>query len=101
MASLLLFGPWLLSGFAKVGKSFNASLWPQSAPIGLVLLISALRTRRPGLALAAAPFLSPYATPSSWGAAIVGLSPFQAETLVAVVAVWVLRLFTGYFLNAP
>ncbi len=101
VASLLLFGPWLLSGFAEVGKAFNASLWPQSVPIGLVLLISALRTRRPGLALAASPFLSPYATPSSWGAAILGLSPFQAETLVAVVAVWVLRLFTGYFLNAP
>ncbi|GEM_PF-1265850 len=97
--SLAFFGPWPLTGFSEVVQPFNASLWPQSLPIGLVLLVTALRTRRLGLALAASPFLSPYTTASSWGSAILGLLPLQWETITAVIAVWVLRIFTGYFLT--
>ncbi|MDQ7028965.1 MAG: hypothetical protein Q9O62_03910 [Ardenticatenia bacterium] len=97
--SLFLFGPWPLTGLVEVTQPFNASLWPQSLPIGLVMLVAAVRSRRPGLALAASPFLSPYTTASSWGSALLGLLPLQWETLAAVIGIWVLRIFTGYFLT--
>lgn len=99
LISFVLFGWWPAAGFTEIGKSFDASLWPQSFPIGLVILASAIRTRRPGLALASSPFLSPYVTPSSWGAAILGLLPQEIETIIAVIGIWILRLYSGRFLN--
>ncbi len=97
--SFALFGWWPAAGFAEIGRSFDASLWPQSLPIGLVILASAIRKRRPGLALASSPFFSPYVTASSWGATILGLLPQEIETITAVIGIWILRLLSGRFLN--
>jgi len=99
LISFALFGWWPAAGFSEIGKSFDASLWPQSFPIGLVILASAIRTRRPGLALASSPFFSPYVAPSSWGAAVLGLLPQEIETIIAVIGIWILRLYSGRFLN--
>lgn len=99
LLSFIIWGLWPTAGFTEIGKAFNASLWPQSLPIGIALLIYAIRTHRPGLALAASPFLAPYVTPGSWGASILGLLPLDLETIAAVISIWILRIYTGYFLN--
>lgn len=99
LISFALFGWWPATGFTEIGQSFNASLWPQAFPIGLVILVSAIRNRRPGLALASSPFFSPYVAVSSWGSAILGLLPQEIETIVAVIGIWILRLYSGRFLN--
>jgi len=97
--SFLIFGFWPEAGFSEIGRSFDASLWPQSLPIGLVILSASIRSQRPGLALASSPFLSPYVAPSSWGAAIIGLLPYDFEVFLAVLGSWFLRIFSGRFLN--
>ena len=79
--SLLLYGLWPLRPqyFAA-----NSSLWPMSIPIGLVLLIGAIRNRKKGLAIVASPFLSPYVGVQSWSVSILGLLPYQIETIAAI-----------------
>jgi hypothetical protein len=61
--------------------------------------MSSFRNKSQGIALASSPFLSPYVAPSSWGAAIIGLLPLEFETLTAVIGSWMLRIYSGRFLN--
>ena len=96
--SFLFFGNWFQSSFTEIERGFNASFWPQSIPIGIVLLFHALRKRNAHLSMATSPFLSPYLAPHGWGVALLGLSSSQWECVVACLAVWVLRAMTGEFL---
>jgi hypothetical protein len=96
--SFLFFGNWFSSSFSEIERGFNASFWPQSIPIGLVLLYHALRKRNVHLSMTTSPFLSPYLAPHGWGVALLGLSSSQWECVAACSAVWILRLMTGEFL---
>ena len=84
---------WLLA-FENAASfwAINTSLWPMAIPIGLVLLFSALRKRKMGLAISASPFLSPYVGVHSWPIAILGLLPAQTETILAIIGLWVVNL---------
>lgn len=79
---------------ARLGRTltywWNASLWPMSIPVGLALLVAALRRRRMEYALAASPCLSPYVLFHSWSGALVALVSSQAEFLAAVAGLWAL-----------
>lgn len=92
--SFLLFGFWptrSLHVFAT-SQTWNASLWPASLPVGVVLLVAALRQRQIRYAFGAAPCLSPYVLLHAWSGALLALAPAQAEMLAGVAGLWGLVL---------
>lgn len=94
----VLYGPWYLMGFRIISQSVNASLWPMSLPIGLVLLVIALRKRQQGTAVLASPFLAPYLGPHSWVIPLLGLLPNQWEVVAASAGLWVVAFLKGGWL---
>lgn len=96
LLSFAIFGFWPLQNTYNSGDPFQVSIWPLSIPIGLVVLVQAVRSRNLGLAIVASPFFSPYVQAYSWAGALFGLLPLQVETLLAVAGVWawqLLRMF--------
>lgn len=89
LASFVIFGFWPLRFSDPVGFWWNASLWPASIPVGLVLLVTAIRRRVPEFAMASSPCLSPYVLLHSWAGALVALSRLQVEMVVAVIGLWI------------
>jgi hypothetical protein len=90
LLSLLLFGPWPLRSQQEVALWWNASLWPLSIPLGLVLVVAALRRRKIEYAMAAAPCLSPYVLFHSWVGVLMAVVASTPETIAAVVGLWIL-----------
>ncbi|HEY7126443.1 MAG TPA: hypothetical protein VH540_21060 [Ktedonobacterales bacterium] len=90
LASLLVFGLWPLRFGQTLDYWWNASLWPLSIPVGLVLLVVAYKKRSARYAMGAAPCLSPYVLFHSWMGALVALAASQAEMVAAVIGLWVL-----------
>lgn len=90
LASVLVFGTWFLNWENKVDLWWNASLWPLSIPIGLALLVAAVRLRRKEFAMAAAPCLSPYVLLHAWVGALAALMTLPAEMIAAVVGLWII-----------
>lgn len=90
LAAFAVFGFWPVRFVHAVSFWWNASLWPESIPVGLALLVASLRRRRMEYALAASPCLSPYVLFHSWCGALVALVASQAEFLAAVAGLWAL-----------
>ena len=90
LATFAIFGLWPLRFAHTLSFWWNASLWPESIPVGVALLVAALRRRRMEYALAASPCLSPYVLFHSWCGALVALVASQAEFLAAVAGLWAL-----------
>lgn len=90
--SWLIFG-FYPSGYGRIlGKWWNASLFPASIPIGLVLLIKALVDRKVDYSFAASPFLAPHVVLHSWAGALLSLVKRPTELLAAVIGLWLLVL---------
>ncbi len=90
LLSFVFFGFWPERFLAPIGFGWNASLWPMSIPIGLVLLTKAIRQRSDHLSMAASPFLSPYVLLHSWSGALISLADSTIDMLAAVVGLWIL-----------
>lgn len=90
LLSFALFGLWPLGAVEVSGVSFNASLWPLSIPVGLALLVTAIRKRRIEYAMAASPCLSPYALFYSWTGVLLAIIASVPETIAAVIGLWIL-----------
>lgn len=88
LLSFVLFGLWPLRFEREIGLWWNASLWPVSIPVGLALLVTAIRTRKIEFSMGAGLCLSPYVLLHSYAAALVSLSRAQWEMLAAVVGLW-------------
>jgi hypothetical protein len=92
------FWPYRFSAVLGYAQSLNHSLWPTSIPVGLVLLVAALRKRNIRFALAASPCLSPYVLLYAWSGALITLSSMTMEMVAAVAGLWllvVIRAFSG------
>ena len=85
-----IFGFWPARYAAMPDLWWNASFWPMSIPVGLTLIVTAIRTRKIGYALAAGPCLSPYVLFHSWVGPLAAILRFPLETLAAVVGLWIL-----------
>ncbi|MBK8987881.1 MAG: hypothetical protein IPM39_17735 [Chloroflexi bacterium] len=98
LASFLLFGLWPLRWQQEIDQWWNASAWPLSIPVGLALLVAAMRLRRKEFAMAAAPCLSPYVLLHAWAGALAALMTLPAEMIAAVLGLWiiVLSLLLGF-----
>ncbi len=90
LASFLLFGFWPLRFGAVLNEWWNASLWPESIPVGLALLVVAYKKRNARYAMGAAPCLSPYVLFHAWVGALVALVAAEAEIVAAVIGLWAL-----------
>ena len=90
LLSFAIFGLWPLGAVEVTGVSFNASLWPLSIPVGLALLVTAIRKRRIEYAMAASPCLSPYALFYSWTGVLLAIIASVPETVAAVIGLWIL-----------
>ena len=90
LLSFAIFGLWPLGAVEVTGVSFNASLWPLSIPVGLALLVTAIRKRRIEYAMAASPCLSPYALFYSWTDVLLAIIASVPETIAAVIGLWIL-----------
>ncbi len=94
LLSFVFFGNWLTHSMVLTGPGifWNDSLFPLSVPIGAAFLFFAFRQKKPHLALAAAPFFSPYVGLGSWSVVIFGTLPEKRLFWVCWTAFWALRL---------
>jgi hypothetical protein len=90
LLSFIMFGFWPSYSFKVIEVWYNASLLPMSIPVGLALLVTALRKRKIEYAMAASPCLSPYALFYSWTGALLAIVSSTPETIAAVIGLWVL-----------
>ena len=90
LLSFLLFGFWPSVYGRSLDLWWNASLWPQSIPIGLALTVAAIRKRKIEFAMGASPCLSPYLLLHSWIGALLAISASQIEAILAVIGLWIL-----------
>jgi len=86
--SLILFGLWPLRSFVEIHLWWNASLWPISLPVGLVLLVTAVRKQDLRFAMGASPCFSPYILFHSWIVVLYALIRSTPETIAAVIGLW-------------
>jgi uncharacterized membrane protein len=94
--SLIIFGPWPLRLTQQVAVSWNSSLWPYSIPVGLALLVSAVRKRKIEFAMAASPCLSPFLMLHSWVGALLAVAGSLPEMIAAFVGFWILIILRGF-----
>jgi hypothetical protein len=88
--SLIIFGPWPLSSVQTLGFWWNSSLWPVSLPLGLTLLVTAIRKNDIRYAMAASPCLSPYILFHSWVVVLFAIVAATPEIVAAVIGLWIL-----------
>lgn len=96
--SVVLYGLWPLNSIKIMewSRDINASLWPMSLPVGLALSVTALRKSDVRYAIAASPLLSPYLLFHSWSGALFAVLASPAESIAAVVGLWVLVILRSY-----
>ena len=92
LLTLAVFGLWPLNMLkaTQFTTYWNASLWPYSIPVGLVLTVAAIRRREPRYSMAASPCLSPHVLFHSWSGALITLVTSPPEMIAAVVGLWIL-----------
>jgi hypothetical protein len=89
LLSFLLYGFWPVHFNNAFGWGGNTSLWPMSIPVGLALLVAALRRRKIEFAMAASPCLSPYVLLHSWLGPFFAIASSTPETIIAVIGLWI------------
>lgn len=92
LISLVVYGRWPLRVEREIELWWNASLWPLSIPIGLTLLVAAVKREELNFSIASSPFLSPYVLLHSWMGALFALSSSFAYMAAAVVGLWIVVL---------
>lgn len=91
--SFLAFGDWLtrMASYAQFKDSLlNLSFFPYTIPLGLALMVHALRTRRVEFALVASPCFFPVLSPQVWCVALLALVGATWETCAASAGLWVI-----------
>lgn len=91
LLSFAVFGLWPLN-FDSVNYHANASLWPQSIPIGLALMATALKKREIKYAIGASPFLAPYVMGASWIVVLLAIIASLPELIAAAIGIWIYLL---------
>lgn len=87
--SLAVFGLWPLHATKLADVWWNLSIWPYSIPIGVGLLIHAVRNKNKLFSLTSSAFLSPYLAPQSWATSIFGIINDRAVLIGVVTSSWI------------
>jgi hypothetical protein len=72
LISFIPFGFYLGAGQSMINEFWNWSVWPLAIPLGIWLIWWGIKRKREGLALSAAPCLSPYLGFYSWSTLVLG-----------------------------
>lgn len=86
--SFLLFGLWPLRFERELSLWWNASLWPASLPVGLALMVLAIRKREMNFAIGASPCFAPYILLHSWIGALFAIIKAEWELFAVVLGLW-------------
>lgn len=92
--SVFMYGPYVL-GWGGIGGGHNLSMYPYSLPFGVALLAVSLWRKERGLALIAAPLLSPYVGYYSLPVALLGLLPRHGR-IAAALSLGVMVVMVGW-----
>jgi hypothetical protein len=99
LVTFLFYGLWPLdmgntidAGSESNAEAWNASLWPSVIPVGVALVVAALKHREVRCAMGASPCLSPYVSLQSWSGALAAVAHLDAVMLGAVAGFWGLVL---------
>jgi len=95
LISFLLFGFWPIK-MLTVPAIPNASIWPESIPFGLFLLVMALHKKKERIAQAISPLLSPHVMLHSWVTILMALAPDTPELVTASLSAWLLVGITAF-----
>jgi len=87
-ASLLIWGLWPLNFATQLNLWWNASFWPYSIPLGVMLLGMAIVKKRNELAMLASPLLSPYILFHSWVGAMFSIIRSIPAMLIVFIGLW-------------
>lgn len=68
---------------------YNSSIWPQGAFIGLWLIYKGIQNNKARTAMAASPFLSPYALQYTWATVLIGAIHAPMELLIISIGLWI------------
>lgn len=98
-AAMLVLSFALGMGRTPIAEAWNLSIWPLGLIPGAVLAVWAIVKRDRKLGLVAAPLLSPYLTPYSWGAIMPGTMRGKRSAVAIIVLGWVILLI--WRLRAP
>ena len=91
VATFLMFGNWMVNTSENVVSAYwNVSLFPWSVPVGLVLLLIAVKQRKLAISVSASPFLAPYLSLGSWSIALMGLLDNNLLMVGTVFGLWLL-----------
>ncbi len=96
LISFLAFGFWITRSREVISEWWNASLWPASIPVGLALLVAAIRKGRIEYAMGASPCLSPHVLLHSWVGALLAIASSTPELITAVIGLWILVAIRGF-----
>ena len=91
--SVVAYGFWFLKMQEYLqyqNTTVNLSFFPMSVPVGVALLVHAVRTRDVRFALPASPLFSPMVMPQVWSIAILALASAPLEMLAAVGSLWMI-----------
>ena len=92
LLSFAIFGWWPLRFETQLNLWWNASLWPVSIPVGLALMVAAIRKSSLSHAMAASPCFSPYVLLHSWVGALYAIITHVPEFIAAVVGLCIMSV---------
>jgi hypothetical protein len=95
LSTILIYGFWPVHMLAVRSEmqQYSLSLFPLSIPIGLFLLLAALRKQNVTLAVPASQCLSPHVIWHTWGVAMLPLLKYPVWIWLASGLTWVINLF--------
>jgi hypothetical protein len=92
LLSFMVYGYHPLFGANLIDIHYNVSLWPWSIPLGIFLVVFALKSKKINWSMLASPLLSPYIAFHSFHGVFLALVRTPIFLVLAVVFVWFLRL---------
>lgn len=91
--SIVFFGTWFMHTLTySPSSTLNLSFFPYSLPIGLGLLVTAIRKSDMRYAIAASPCFFPVVSPQVWLVVFLALTPTVIELAVSSLGLWVIGL---------
>lgn len=98
--SFLLFGPYMLKAVHLIDRDttwYSYPLWPYTLPVGLAILLLAIKREEKKFSITASPFVSPYVASYTYPFALLGLVNNRLYYLSAYIGFWMIYIIERFF----